>query len=134
MDGDPDLTADPVRVRQAVTNLVSNAVRHAGAGETVTLSARGEGPEVVDVADMGTGLAPEELARVFDRFWRAEKSRSRRTGGSGLGLAIVRKLMESHGGAATATSTLGAGSVFTLQLPAHPLAAPAGREEAGRGR
>lgn len=135
VDGDPDLTADPVRLRQAVTNLVSNAVRYTGTGGTVTLSARREGPEVVvDVADTGGGLTPEELVRVFDRFWRAEGSRSRRTGGSGLGLAIVRKLMESHGGTVTATSAPGAGSVFTLRLPARPPAVPVGRDEAGQSR
>lgn len=113
--------ADPVRLRQAVGNLVSNAVRHTLAGGTVTLRAYGEESGhlvVIEVADTGTGIPAGDLRHVFDRFWRAEKSRSRRTGGSGLGLAIVRKLAEAHGGTASATSTEGEGSAFTLRLPA----------------
>ncbi|MEU1512271.1 HAMP domain-containing sensor histidine kinase [Streptomyces sp. NPDC005811] len=124
------LEADPVRMRQALGNLVSNAIRHTPAGGTVTLTARREpapgedGRIVFDVADTGSGIAPEDLPHVFDRFWRAEKSRSRRTGGSGLGLAIVRQLMAAHGGTAGATSEPGAGSVFTLSLPAGHAAVP----------
>ncbi|MFE7775319.1 sensor histidine kinase [Streptomyces sp. NPDC057445] len=116
----PLLTADPVRLRQAVGNLVSNAVRHTPSGGSVTLRAYGSGGAtvVVDVADTGTGIATGDLPYVFDRFWRAEKSRSRRTGGSGLGLAIVRKLAEAHGGTAEVESTEGKGSVFTLRIPA----------------
>ncbi|OKJ74910.1 histidine kinase [Streptomyces sp. CB02460] len=117
----PALSADPVRLRQAVGNLVSNAVRHTPEGGKVTLRAYGseDGDAVlVDVADTGSGIPADDLARVFDRFWRGEKSRSRRTGGSGLGLAIVRKLAEAHGGTATASSTPGEGSVFTLRFPA----------------
>ncbi|MFI2780514.1 sensor histidine kinase [Streptomyces sp. ALB3] len=119
----PELSADPVRLRQAIGNLVSNAVRHTPAGGRVTLRsfATGSGGAdervVVEVADTGGGIAPEDLPYVFDRFWRAEKSRSRRTGGSGLGLAIVRKLVEAHGGTTGVTSTVGRGSVFTLRLP-----------------
>lgn len=117
----PGLTADPVRLRQAIGNLVSNAVRHTPAGGQVTLRAYGSASGdavLVDVSDTGTGIPAADLAHVFDRFWRGEKSRSRRTGGSGLGLAIVRKLTEAHGGTATAASVPGEGSVFTLRLPA----------------
>ncbi|MFE7646052.1 sensor histidine kinase [Streptomyces phaeoluteigriseus] len=117
--GSPWLDADPVRLRQALGNLVTNAVRHTPSGGTVTLSARGDGEQVVlEVADTGTGIAAEDLPQVFERFWRAEKSRSRRTGGSGLGLSIVRHLTAAHGGTAQAASTPGTGSVFTLRLPA----------------
>ncbi|MGW0770482.1 sensor histidine kinase [Streptomyces sp. NPDC002676] len=113
------LEADPVRMRQALGNLVSNALRHTPAGGTVTFAARREGTEVVlTVADTGSGIAPEDLPHVFDRFWRAEKSRSRRTGGSGLGLPIVRHLVAAHGGTAEAASEPGAGALFTLRLPA----------------
>lgn len=112
------VTADPVRLRQAVGNLVSNAIRHTPRRGSVTLRSHCvEGEAVIEVADTGTGIAPEDLPRVFDRFWRAEKSRGRRGGGSGLGLAIVRKLMEAHGGSATATSEVGSGSRFVLRLP-----------------
>ncbi|WSV65640.1 ATP-binding protein [Streptomyces sp. NBC_01013] len=135
----PGLTADPVRLRQAIGNLVSNAVRHTPAGGRVTLHAYGSdsGDAVlVDVTDTGTGIPAEDLVHVFDRFWRGEKSRSRRTGGSGLGLAIVRKLAEAHGGSATAASVPGEGSVFTLRLPAdrpgHALVAGSGTGPAAR--
>ncbi|MGW1786087.1 sensor histidine kinase [Streptomyces sp. NPDC002143] len=120
-DGDPWLDADPLRLRQVLGNLVANAVRHTPADGTVTLTARGDGEKVVlEVVDTGSGIAPEDLPNVFERFWRAEKSRSRRTGGSGLGLPIVRQLTAAHGGTAEAASTPGAGSVFTLRLPAAP--------------
>jgi two-component system sensor histidine kinase BaeS len=112
------LDADPVRMRQALGNLVSNALRHTPAGGTVTLTARHDGDDVVlAVADTGTGIAPDDLPHVFDRFWRAEKSRSRRTGGSGLGLAIVRHLVAAHDGTVTIASEPGRGAVFTLRLP-----------------
>ncbi|MBQ1107757.1 HAMP domain-containing sensor histidine kinase [Streptomyces sp. ID05-18] len=117
----PTLRADPVRLRQAVGNLVSNAVRHTPEGGRVTLRAyaheEGDGAVLVEVTDTGSGIPPEDLPHVFDRFWRAEKSRSRRTGGSGLGLAIVRKLVEAHGGTVDATSVEGEGSTFVLRLP-----------------
>ncbi|WP_257153729.1 sensor histidine kinase [Streptomyces lunaelactis] len=115
----PELSADPVRLRQAVGNLVSNAVRHTPPGGRVTLRAYGidAGSVGIEVADTGSGIPAEDLPHVFDRFWRAEKSRSRRTGGSGLGLAIVRKLAEAHGGTVHVESTEGQGSVFTLRLP-----------------
>ena len=72
---------------------------------------------MLTVEDTGGGIAPEDLPHVFERFWRAEKSRSRRTGGSGLGLSIVRQLVEAHGGTVTADSEPGAGAVFTIRLP-----------------
>ncbi|MFJ3821471.1 sensor histidine kinase [Streptomyces nodosus] len=112
--------ADPVRIRQMVGNLMSNAIRHTPAGGSVTLSARAcHGAAVIDVTDTGSGIPADDLPHVFDRFWRAEKSRSRQSGGSGLGLAIVRRLAEAHDGTVTATSTPQMGSTFTLRLP-HP--------------
>ncbi|MFI5587691.1 sensor histidine kinase [Amycolatopsis sp. NPDC051758] len=114
-----EVTADPVRLRQAVGNLVSNAVRHTPEGGSVLLRGRREGDDVViEVADTGAGISAEDLPHVFDRFWRADKARTRGTGGSGLGLAIVRKLAEAHGGTATAASVPGQGATFTLRLPA----------------
>ncbi|MFI0730798.1 sensor histidine kinase [Streptomyces sp. NPDC021225] len=114
--------ADPVRARQMVGNLVSNAIRHTPAGGYVTLSARADpGTVVIDVADTGTGISADELPHVFDRFWRAEKSRGRQSGGSGLGLAIVRRLAEAHKGTVTAVSTPNVGSTFTLHLPRHSI-------------
>ncbi|MCS0601985.1 HAMP domain-containing histidine kinase [Streptomyces sp. LP11] len=112
------IEGDPVRLRQIVGNLLSNAIRHTPADGSVELRVTAAGDlTVIEVADTGTGIAAEDLPHVFDRFWRAEKSRNRTTGGSGLGLAIVRKLMEAHGGTVSVDSTVGAGTTFTLRLP-----------------
>jgi len=108
------VVADPVRLRQAVANLVANAVRHTPAGGRVVL--RGEAASVT-VTDDGEGIPADELPHIFDRFRRADPSRSRATGGSGLGLAVVRQLAEAHGGTATARSTLGRGTEVTLCFP-----------------
>ncbi|MFJ6723489.1 ATP-binding protein [Streptomyces sp. NPDC091281] len=117
-----ELYADPLRLQQIVGNLVGNAVRHTPSGGRVALSARREGrATLLQVADTGAGIAAEDLPHVFDRFWRADKSRTRQTGGSGLGLSIARQLAEAHGGSVTARSTVGRGSVFTVRLPhEHP--------------
>jgi len=113
--------ADPLRLRQAVGNLVANALRHTAPGGRVTL--RGS-PGTITVADTGEGIPADELPFVFDRFRRVDPSRSRATGGSGLGLAIVRQIAESHGGTATVRSTLGEGTEVTLHLavPSPPVA------------
>jgi two-component system sensor histidine kinase BaeS len=112
------LSADPVRLRQALGNLVANAVRYTPPGGEVVVKLFREGENaVLDVRDTGTGIAPDDVPHVFDRFWRADKSRSRRTGGSGLGLAITRHLVEAHGGTVSLTSTLGQGSTFRIVLP-----------------
>ncbi|WP_232323713.1 sensor histidine kinase [Catenuloplanes japonicus] len=126
--GDPEVVLDPLRVRQAVGNLLSNAVRHSPPGTTVTVRSRletgtaGDGSDgrelVIEVADAGPGIDEDDLPHVFERFWRADRSRSRRTGGSGLGLAIVRDLAGAHGGTVTVTSRAGHGSTFTIRLPA----------------
>jgi two-component system sensor histidine kinase BaeS len=117
---DAELTteADPGRLRQVLGNLVANALRHTppGGAVTVTVSASAAGLAVA-VADTGAGIAPDHLAHVFDRFWRADESRTRDTGGSGLGLAISRQLVEIHGGTLTVDSTLLEGTTFTLTLP-----------------
>ncbi|WP_328783602.1 HAMP domain-containing histidine kinase [Streptomyces canus] len=117
-DGDTELYADPMRLRQAVGNLVSNAVRHTPPGGSVTVRSRRTGNTVlIQVSDTGSGIGPEDLPHVFDRFWRAEKSRNRHTGGSGLGLSIARRFTEAHGGSLSVTSSPGTETVFTLQLP-----------------
>lgn len=119
VDGDPQIRADPVRLRQIAGNLVSNAVRHTPPGGAVTVTAALTGAEVViEVTDTGVGIAPEDLPRIFDRFWRADSSRTRTTGGSGLGLPIARKLAEAHGGSLTARSRPGHGTTMTVRLPA----------------
>jgi two-component system sensor histidine kinase BaeS len=126
VDGDPEVQADPVRLRQMVGNLVSNAIRYTPPGGSVTVTATAD-PQglTVAVADTGVGIAPEDLPRIFDRFWRADSSRTRATGGSGLGLPIARKLAEAHGGTITAVSRPGAGTTMTVWLPAAPVRSPA---------
>ncbi|GAA4616017.1 sensor histidine kinase [Saccharopolyspora hordei] len=129
VEGDPDLSADPTRLRQALGNLVSNALRHTPAGGRVSLRGRRAADEVlIDVSDTGTGIDPDALPHVFDRFWRAEKSRGRHGGGSGLGLAITHHLVAAHGGSIDVRSTVGVGTTFTLRLPA---AGPADQDRDG---
>jgi two-component system sensor histidine kinase BaeS len=106
---------DPDRLRQVIGNLVSNAHR---AGGEVTVSAWAQGDRAfLSVADTGTGIAPEHLPHLFDRFWRADSARSRSSGGSGLGLAIVKQIVGDHGGTVDVASRPGHGSVFTVSLP-----------------
>ena len=119
VDGDPVTDADPLRLRQMLDNLVRNALRYTPAGGSVEVRAQQLGDRVtIDVVDTGVGIDAEDLPHVFDRFWRAEKSRNRETGGSGLGLSIVRRLAEAHGGSISVTSSPGVGSVFRVTLPA----------------
>ena len=114
----PLVNVDPERVGQVLRNLLNNAVAHTPRGGEITVAARAERQEVaVSVRDTGTGIAPEDLPRVFDRFYRADRSRARQTGGAGLGLAIVKQLVHSLGGAVTAASEPGQGSTFTFTLP-----------------
>jgi len=118
---DPEVVVDPARLRQLVGNLISNAVRHTPRGGRVTVTSRLDADHhvlLIDVADTGVGIAPDDLPKVFDRFWRADASRARSTGGSGLGLAIARKLAEAHAGGIGVTSSLGSGTVFTVSIPA----------------
>jgi two-component system sensor histidine kinase BaeS len=114
VSGDPVVVADPVRLRQVIGNLLSNAIRHTPPGGLVTVSAH---HTTIVVRDTGAGISEEHLPKIFDRFWRADESRSRATGGTGLGLAISRQLVEAHGGIISVTSTLGRGTAFTVDLP-----------------
>jgi two-component system phosphate regulon sensor histidine kinase PhoR len=110
--------ADAVALRQALTNLVENAIRYTGQGGEVVVSSRSDGIDVwIVVRDTGAGIAPEHLPRVFERFYRADASRSRAAGGTGLGLAIVKHLVEAHGGRVVAESELGKGTTISLLFP-----------------
>ncbi len=112
------VSADPDALRQIVTNLVENSLRHTPARGRITLCAQREGGgTVVEVADTGSGIAREHLPRIFERFYRADASRSRDEGGTGLGLAIVKHLVESHGGRVWATSERGTGTVVSAWFP-----------------
>jgi heavy metal sensor kinase len=108
---------DRERLEQVVSNLVDNAMKFSGPGSAVRLQTWRDGGEAgLVVADGGPGIPPDQLPRVFDRFYRVDPARSRNGGGSGLGLAICREIVEAHGGRLRATSTLGAGSTFTISL------------------
>ncbi len=112
---------EPRRLEQVVVNLLSNALRYTDGGGSVAVTVGPQGDRaVLVVRDTGIGIAPEDLPRVFARFWRGEKSRSRDTGGAGIGLAIVRELTQAHGGEVSVESTPGAGSAFTVSLPSAP--------------
>jgi signal transduction histidine kinase len=114
----PEVSADPMRIGQVLRNLLANAITHTPAGGTVEASARVLGDTVeIAVADTGSGIPPEHLAQVFERFYRADPSRARATGGAGLGLAIVKSLVEAHGGTVAAESPAGAGATFRFTLP-----------------
>lgn len=105
----------------AVANLVENAINYSGEDTTVRVTTRATDEHVeIAVADQGIGIAPNEVDRIFERFYRADQARSRSTGGTGLGLAIVKHIASNHGGRVDVSSTLGGGSTFTLRLPAGP--------------
>lgn len=122
---EPDLaaTVSAPLVEQAVVNLIDNAVKYSPAGETVAVAAERVADEIaIRVVDRGCGIPREHLGRVFERFYRVDKARSRELGGTGLGLAIVKHIAQAHGGRATAQSIVGQGSTFTIWLPARQAA------------
>ncbi|MBA3742243.1 HAMP domain-containing sensor histidine kinase [Sporichthya sp.] len=122
-DDPPGVIGDESRLRQIADNLVSNACTHTPAGTSVRVGVGAETSDgrhwaVLEVADSGPGLSEEERDRIFERFYRTDDSRARRTGGTGLGLSIVAALVAAHGGDVTVTSSPGQGAVFTVRLPA----------------
>ncbi len=113
-----EVEADHTRILQLLTNLLANAIQYNREGGCVTLTIAQEGSEaVLTVADTGVGIAAEDQPRVFERFFRADKARSREAGGSGLGLAICQSIVEAHHGSLTFTSVPGHGTTFTVRLP-----------------
>lgn len=137
------LETDPVTVLgdrdkldQVALALLDNALRHTPSGNPVTVAVRPEGGGwgVLEVRDAGAGIAGEHLPHVFDRFFRVDDARGRRSGGTGLGLAIARAIIRSHGGEITAESVVGVGSVFRVRLPAAPASAVSDRAGNRAGR
>ncbi len=123
VEGERSLTVygNDNQIATAVANLVENAIIYSGADTTVTVTVSSDDEHVkVAVADQGIGIAPTDVDRIFERFYRADQARSRSTGGTGLGLAIVKHIASNHGGRVDVSSTLGGGSTFTLRLPARP--------------
>ena len=118
-EGAGQVRADPILLRRALSNLLSNALRYTPPGGCIEMvsSASTAGSDVL-VRDSGCGIAAEHLPRLFDRFYRVDKTRSERSEGAGLGLSIVRSIMALHGGAVTIESTPGTGTVVRLHFPA----------------
>ncbi|MGH7614074.1 MAG: ATP-binding protein [Gemmatimonadales bacterium] len=124
VDGAERIAADPDGLRQVLTNLFDNALRHMPRGGSLQVTAEpaagNAGGVALAVADTGTGIPAEHLPRIFERFYRVDPSRSREQGGTGLGLAIVKHLVEAHGGRVTAESRLGHGTTIRLLFPGRP--------------
>jgi signal transduction histidine kinase len=113
----PAVAVDGPRMQRVLANLVQNALRHTPPGGRVVVTVRWrEGHVQVEVSDTGEGIAPEDQERIFERFYRGEKSRSRGSGGAGLGLAIARGIVEAHRGRIRMESTPGKGSRFVVEL------------------
>lgn len=112
------IQGDWQRLDQVLSNLVSNAMRFTPEGGEIILEAAAREDSVyLEVSDSGKGMSPDDLPYVFERFWKADKSRGRGSGGSGLGLAIARQLVEAHGGEITVESEVGVGTTFQIRLP-----------------
>src|SRR5207302_4938861 len=126
---DAVVDADPDRLQQVMLILIDNAIKHTPSGGKVDVRVRRQGQTaLVEVADTGSGIAPEHLPRIFDRFYRADKARARDQGGTGLGLAIAKTLVQAHGGQMHLTSTLGVRTQVSVSLPlAHRPATLGGR-------
>jgi two-component system phosphate regulon sensor histidine kinase PhoR len=114
----PAVQGDPDMIRQVLLNLIDNAINYTQPGGTVLVRAAVEqGELMVDVQDNGIGITPENLSRLFERFYRVDKARSREMGGTGLGLAIVKHIVEAHKGKVQVESKVGRGSTFSFRLP-----------------
>ena len=114
----PKACVDEARLEQVLANLLRNAVRHTPPGGIVAVMATVKETALhVQVQDTGEGIAPEDLPRIWERFYRGQNSRARDGGGAGLGLALVKELTEAMGGTASVESIAGQGSCFTLRLP-----------------
>lgn len=117
---DAPFQGDEVLLRRLLVNLLDNAIRYTPPGGQVTASLEAAGPELrIHVSDTGEGIAPEIVPHLFERFYRADRARTRENGGFGLGLAIVKWIAESHKGAVSVASAAGTGSRFTVTLPRH---------------
>jgi len=115
-----EVLADRERIHQVMENLIDNAVKYTSSGGSITVGGKLEGDVArVTVRDTGIGIAAEHLPRIFERFYRVDKGRSRELGGTGLGLSIVKHIVESHGGKVDVTSEVGKGSEFSFTLKAY---------------
>jgi len=119
-EGDVEVTGDPERLKELITNLLTNAIRYSkpGGGEVGVRISCADGRAQLSVDDTGIGIPAADLPHIFERFYRVDKARSREAGGSGLGLAIVKWIVDAHAGSISVDSELGRGSRFVVSLPA----------------
>ena len=117
----PPIGADPLRFEQVLNNLLDNAIKYTKAGGSVRIAAAAEDGEWIElhVEDTGVGIPPTDVPHIFERFYRADKARSREQGGTGLGLSIVKHIVQSHGGCVRAESTYGKGTAVILRWPVY---------------
>ena len=109
---------DPDRLKQLILNLMTNAVKYTENGGAVTVSLTTAAENAyISVQDTGVGIPPEDLAHIFDRFYRVSKARTRHRGGAGLGLAIAQSIAQAHNGSISVESEVGVGSTFTVRIP-----------------
>ncbi|MFP4697962.1 MAG: sensor histidine kinase [Eubacteriales bacterium] len=109
---------DPERIEQVIKNIISNAVKYSPDGAEIIIQVFKEDNYInVAIKDTGMGISKDDADRIFDRFYRVDKARSREMGGTGLGLAIAKEIMEYHGGSITVESELGKGTCFYLKFP-----------------
>jgi len=119
-EGNPLVEADSGRMIQIVMNLLANAINYSPPGTKVTIHAYEEMDYgIFEVKDEGIGIDSKELPRIFERFYRVDRARSRNSGGTGLGLAIVKHLVEAHNGKVTVSSVVGTGTTFKVSIPLH---------------
>jgi signal transduction histidine kinase len=113
------ITGSPDQIEQVIINLIDNAIKYTHSGGSVSVGAEQQDLMVaVHVADTGIGIMSQDVSRIFERFYRVDKARSRQSGGTGLGLSIVKHIVEAHGGNVTVVSEFNRGSSFTFTLPA----------------
>jgi signal transduction histidine kinase len=137
--GLPAVVGDPAALRRAIQNLVQNAARHAASGRWIGISAaaaRSRGTRVVrlTVRDRGPGITAQDQERLFEPFFRGRQAIKAGVSGSGLGLSLVKRIAESHGGSVEMETAPGAGTAFTLVLPAAPVSAAAAAREEGHAQ
>jgi signal transduction histidine kinase len=118
-DEDSFVPGNAIRLQRAFVNIMTNAVNYTSSGGAVTISVAVQEPGQIQITiqDTGVGIEPSDLPHIFERFYRADKARSRSSGGSGLGLAITREILARHHGTISVESTFGKGSTFIVTLP-----------------
>ena len=133
VDENVHVVGDRFKLVQLFSNIFDNAVKYTHKGGSVWATAQAIGKlAVVSISDTGVGIAPENVAQIFERFYRVDKARSRSYGGAGLGLAIAKQIVESHGGRIDVESKLGKGSTFNIFLPLKTQAYDKNTDNSGR--